>query len=234
MVAAERLKPGDPLPTERELTASLGVSRNVLREGFRILEERGLIVTRQGAGRFLRELPAAAESRSGIEVERLEKASIADILEARIVLEQEVVALACTRRTAAEAQELCRLADRHRDWRDNVEFHVTIAKLSHNFVFERLVRDQMALLGQLHQRTYYPPQIAEALIGQHQDLAAAILDRNERSARLLMSGHLAATRMGVGGDQPPADMPELAAVATDTARCHTDVATPQSPKEGSE
>ena len=43
------------MPAERELMEQLGVSRNVLREAFHILEQRGIITSRQGKGRFLRE-----------------------------------------------------------------------------------------------------------------------------------------------------------------------------------
>ena len=45
------------MPAERELMEQLGVSRNVLREAFHILEQRGIITSQQGKGRFLREIP---------------------------------------------------------------------------------------------------------------------------------------------------------------------------------
>ena len=43
------LRPGDKLPAERELAKQLGVSRNVVREALRILENAGLVRTRKGA-----------------------------------------------------------------------------------------------------------------------------------------------------------------------------------------
>lgn len=51
------MQPGDFFPPERELAKNWGVSRNVLREAIAILEERGLVVSRQGQGRSLRSLP---------------------------------------------------------------------------------------------------------------------------------------------------------------------------------
>lgn len=204
-MAIEQLQPGNALPTERELASSLGVSRNVLREGFRVLEERGIIVTRQGSGRFVRELPNKNAGADVAEIEQLEKASIADVLEARLVLEQEVLALACQRRTTGEAQALCRLAERHAEWKDNVDFHVAIASLSHNFMFERLVRQQMDLLGELRQRQHYEEDVAGVLIGQHRGLAAAVLERNAAVAQRLIREHLTSTRMLVAGALLTAD-----------------------------
>jgi len=65
-VAAESLRqaivvgaylPGSQLPTEAELVAMLGVSRTVVREALRTLEEGGLVARRQGVGTFVRDTP---------------------------------------------------------------------------------------------------------------------------------------------------------------------------------
>lgn len=50
-------KPGSQLPTEAELVEMLGVSRTVVREALRILEEDGLIMRRHGVGTFVRNRP---------------------------------------------------------------------------------------------------------------------------------------------------------------------------------
>ena len=42
----QEIKPGDQLPSERELIEQMGVSRNVLREAFHVLEQRGIIISR--------------------------------------------------------------------------------------------------------------------------------------------------------------------------------------------
>ena len=47
MVASGRLKPGDKLPSERELSQLLQVSRNTLREALRTLENAGLVEMRK-------------------------------------------------------------------------------------------------------------------------------------------------------------------------------------------
>lgn len=47
IIDTSNLKPGDQMPAERELMEQLGVSRNVLREAFHILEQRGIITSQQ-------------------------------------------------------------------------------------------------------------------------------------------------------------------------------------------
>ena len=57
------LKPGQVLPSERQLTQRLAVSRSALREGLQILRVRGLIETRHGKGSFVANLIDAAVSK---------------------------------------------------------------------------------------------------------------------------------------------------------------------------
>ena len=57
IIDCENLKPGDKLPAERELIEELNVSRNVLREAFHVLKDRGILISRQGKGRFFGQQP---------------------------------------------------------------------------------------------------------------------------------------------------------------------------------
>ena len=53
IVAEKRLRPGDKLPNEVELSAQLGVSRATLREAVRTLAARGVLEVRRGRGTFV-------------------------------------------------------------------------------------------------------------------------------------------------------------------------------------
>jgi GntR family transcriptional repressor for pyruvate dehydrogenase complex len=199
-IREHNLLPGDALPTERELAKDMQVSRNVLRQGFSVLEERGLIVTRQGAGRFLRDAPTPTSE--PLVADSLEVASIADVLEARIMIEVEVVALACHRRTRAEADELMRLAGQLGTWTHNIQFHTAIAAATHNFMLERIVREQAQVLGDLRQREHYrSAESQEVALREHSEIAAAVMSRNEDLARRLMQRHLRATHDAIFGNE---------------------------------
>ena len=56
-IAKGTFRPGSQLPTEAELCQMLGVSRTVVREALRVLEEDGLIARRHGVGTFVRDHP---------------------------------------------------------------------------------------------------------------------------------------------------------------------------------
>ncbi|WP_263628041.1 FadR/GntR family transcriptional regulator [Rossellomorea aquimaris] len=55
MISKDCLKPGDKIPSERELSERLNVGRSSVREALRALELLGLIETRRGEGTFLRD-----------------------------------------------------------------------------------------------------------------------------------------------------------------------------------
>ncbi|MEV7393257.1 FCD domain-containing protein [Streptomyces sp. NPDC091215] len=194
LVEARGLRPGDALPTERELSDLFGVSRNVLRQAFGVLEERGLLRTVRGSGRYLREASAGDGMTLGARA-LVEVASIADVLEARTLLEAQVAALACERRTAEQAQNLAILAGRLTSWEDNLAFHCAVAACTHNFVLERLVRQQAELADELHQREHYKdPDELQHMRAEHQAIADAIAARDSAAAQDLVRQHLHRTR----------------------------------------
>lgn len=201
LIADERLGPGSALPPERELAATLGMSRNVVRQSFSVLEERGLIVTRQGAGRYVRDTPTDS-SAAITPLGRLETASIADILEARLILEVQVVSLACERRTLREAEMLVAAAKHLDTWEDNARFHSDLAAATHNFMLVQLVNQQARLLQSLNQREYYSSMSTwrDSSIEDHMAIAAAVLRRDSQDARSLIAKHLRHSQAAVFGD----------------------------------
>src|SRR5204862_6433449 len=58
LITEGRIKPGDRLPPERELAELFKASRNSVRDAIRVLEQMGLIESRQGDGTYVRTLSA--------------------------------------------------------------------------------------------------------------------------------------------------------------------------------
>lgn len=114
LVRKGEILPGQRLPSERELEPQLGVSRGVLREAFRVLEARGLVTSRAGEGRYLRDLPShfghVGTDFSWLPL-RLEQAVILDLWEAREALEAKAAEAAARRAQPDDLDKLQRLCD---------------------------------------------------------------------------------------------------------------------------
>ena len=105
MIDDEHLKPGDKMPPERELMEQLDVSRNVLREAFRVLESRGVIVSHQGKGRFLRKQSQLIGSTDSLS-KNLERCSIIEAYEVRQPLEVRGVELIIRNASERDIEDL--------------------------------------------------------------------------------------------------------------------------------
>lgn len=97
-VSAGKIGPGDKLPAERDLAGQFGVSRSAVREALRALEVSGLITLRKGVkgGAYLLE-ESAPLTQSMEDMIDLGRVSMHDFTEARILITEVVVRLACKR-----------------------------------------------------------------------------------------------------------------------------------------
>jgi DNA-binding FadR family transcriptional regulator len=169
----------------------VGVSRNVLREAFRVLQERGIILSRTADGRYLRPLCLALDH-SNDAIGQLE---IATILESREILESAAVSLGCARITPIDVAPLRAAASRNNPWADNLEFHTTLASVTHNDMLERPVKQQIELLQEVHQRDHYVRRSrSRDLLQKHSEIAEAMIARDANRAQALMRAHLQHTR----------------------------------------
>ena len=106
-IADGRLLPGDPLPSERQLMETFGVSRSSLREAFRVMELLGLIESIAGKGRFVRQPREIAEDqRKGIQ---LEDSAILELMEARRILDPAIAGESAMRATPSDLMRLLRV-----------------------------------------------------------------------------------------------------------------------------
>jgi GntR family transcriptional regulator, transcriptional repressor for pyruvate dehydrogenase complex len=136
------LAEGEALPSEHELQARFGVSRPTLREAFRILESESLIAVRRGAhgGALVRVPNTDVAARYTAFVLEHRGTTLADLYEARIVIEPAAVGLLAARRTDDDLHRLRRalkehdaLVDQpHRSIRAHTAFHALLIELTGN------------------------------------------------------------------------------------------------------
>jgi DNA-binding FadR family transcriptional regulator len=161
-IVAGELHVGDVLPKEDALAAHYDVNRSVIREAIKLLEVHRLVrpVRRRGtevldpmASMSPEVLLAMLSPSAG----RVDRAVLADFLEVRAVLDEEMSALAAERRTDEDLARLDEALaelrrsthDRARYERANLAFDQAIARASHNRIYEMLVWWHQTIAGEL-------------------------------------------------------------------------------------
>jgi DNA-binding FadR family transcriptional regulator len=137
LIALGELRPGDRLPSERELAGKLGVSRASLREAMHELEAKHLVERRPGRGTTV--LPAPEHVNRLYERLSDGEHQLRDIAELRETLEPKLAGLAATRATRANLIELENVlrnpvaeAAPEESLRLDLEFHLLLAAAAQN------------------------------------------------------------------------------------------------------
>jgi DNA-binding FadR family transcriptional regulator len=211
-IRAGRLTPGERLPGERELARRLEVGRASVREAIAALQLRGVLETRPGSGSFV--APDALERLApGTEL-TAHDAGPSDLLEARLLLEPGVAALAARRgRRGAEAERLLDAmdaAEAERDragWNDgDRRFHRQLAALTGNPVLLGLADHVAALMDQplwqrLRDDSIARPGRARIHAAEHRMIYEAIVDGDAGAASFYATQHLERVRRYMTLDQ---------------------------------
>lgn len=196
-ISEGKLKLGDRLPSERELTTKMGVSRSTLREAFRILESQGIIETKPGGGRYLREVVNNEHiNESESIIAELKKAAIIDLLDVREALELKMVELACYRIKDEEIEELENLlkeAMRDKNFRQdgpNYDFHISLAEYTKNIVILNFMKLNLNIIKQAREMSFKNKQNFLDAQREHFEILHAIKLRDVPLAKQKTINHL--------------------------------------------
>jgi len=197
------LKPGERIPSERELAAFLGVSRPSVREAIMVLEAMGFLESRQGGGTYVRSLTerSMADPLASM-VERRDPRMLHALTEVRMGLETWSAYLAAKR---AEDSEIARMRELYEvmeeqaesggwDPKIDAEFHLTITAATHNTLQVHVLDTIQTLfqttimitLGEFYTKEGY----IELLLNHHREILEAIAARDPERARQKMLEHL--------------------------------------------
>ncbi len=204
LIATGEYQPGDQLLSERELAERLGVSRPTVREAMIALEVRGLIEIRVGVGIFVRTPSAPASATSTVKAPRH---TALEVIEARLLVEPQVAALAAGRLSAADLKALrahlkaLRAAYNRGQWSNTADraIHETIARASGNQVLTDLVqalfddRDEAVAL-KFDEHLAQMPQVRASSFDDHRLIVEALSRRDAEAARRAMHDHLSAVQ----------------------------------------
>ncbi len=193
------LKPGDKLPTEKELCEGFGVGRSSVREALQSLEYMGLVESRPGVGRFL-SLDAMALISSQHWRLTLEQAPAFELMEARRILEVTTARLAAERATDEVIASLEKLlgemkavmdGDMDLYFEKELNFHLTLAGACQNAVLTELVHILIRRVNKDAERFLRTlPYTFELTVKQFEALVQALHDGDPISAGDSMHAHL--------------------------------------------
>ncbi len=198
LILEGELRPGDRLPTERELAERFRVSRSSVRDAIRVLQLMGLVEPRQGEGTVVRDLSPEAVVHPLASLLVRSRALLTDLLDVRKMIEPHLAARAAQHATEEEIRRLQTILDRQRAKaeqgelavEEDSEFHYTIATAARNQVILRILDVLMDLLRTSRERSLQVPGRLQKSLEGHGRILAAIRRRDPAAAEAAMRRHL--------------------------------------------
>ncbi|THB81358.1 MAG: FadR family transcriptional regulator [Desulfobacteraceae bacterium] len=188
---------GEKLPSEHELVELFGVSRVIIREAIRNLEQAGLVEIRRGpkGGAFIKSRNHTAVTQVVRDHFRLAKGTVKEIMEVRLEIEPIVAGLAAERATPGDLQLLKRNIDAQpqtpgrQTIEGNLDFHRLLARCAHNPIYEMIINILLDFSQELIINILPPGQILHDTT-THPELYRLIKDRDIQGAQTTMHSHL--------------------------------------------
>ncbi|SMY06213.1 FadR/GntR family transcriptional regulator [Flavimaricola marinus] len=209
------LQPGERLPSERELSERLGVSRPSLREALADLQERGLLTSKAGAGVFVADVLGSAFSPALIKLFASHDEAVFDYISFRRDMEGLAAARAAKFGSATDLKVINSLfrqmeaAHTKRspvdEARLDAEFHLSIIEASHNVIMLHMMRSMYDLL---QEGVFYNRQVMfkqrttrSMLLDQHRAINHAIQARDAEAASSAVAAHMDYVKQALSDQQ---------------------------------
>lgn len=196
-------KAGERLPSERELSERFDTSRATIREAIIMLELKGLVVVRQGAGIYFIDSPEKITSRTIVPHTDV---GPFELLQARQIIECNIAGFAATQIKINELRELKRVlqeqekalnCDNERFEELDRQFHILIAESTQNRVLInqanemwRSVRTQNPLWQALNDKYLHEPSLKEVWLNDHKKIFMALQKRSPEDAKHAVWEHI--------------------------------------------
>ena len=198
------LRPGERLPSERDLAERLGVSRPSLRDAVADLQRQGLLVARAGSGIFVADVLGSAFSPALVRLMGSHDAAMSDYLSFRRDMEGLAAERAARLGSDSDLKVIGATFARMQAAHDSgtaeeeatldAQFHMSIIEASHNVVMLHMMRSMYELLREgvfyNRQAVFDQAPARDALLDQHRAINAALQARDPQAARQAVERHL--------------------------------------------
>ena len=162
-IVMRRLRHGERLPSDKELSDRFGVSQPTVREGIRGLETLGLVEVLHGNGSFVRSQGDFALASALQTLLQLESVGVMEVLDLRQVLGRRSIELAAARATEEDIAAIAQICARFdqlgkvKDIEDVIavviSFQRAVSAASHNPLLQSLEAFLVALLGEVQAKS---------------------------------------------------------------------------------
>jgi GntR family transcriptional repressor for pyruvate dehydrogenase complex len=209
------LLPGTKLPSERQFAERYGISRPVVRESLRRLQERGLIVVQPGRGSYVREVRATQGNASAELLAHRGQITARQLARAREMLESEACALAAVNHNQSELATMRQILAAFESAPDvavaselDLALHEAIVVASGNTVMQIMFGAIRGLTLAVMVRSLTDRNVSMIGAPLHHVIVDAISGRDAIAAREAMTEHLriAEQQYGRDIDEPLADV----------------------------
>lgn len=209
MVRSGELKPGDRLPSERDMAQRFRVSRNSVREAIRALSENGVVESRRGDGTYLCTTDISIMVDSFARAIQTQKERLRDIFDFRHLVEPHIAQLAARHIKDIELIQLKAIVcDQERkilageDGADlDMAFHMMLARISGNHIMHDVLRALHTMLMESRSEFLQTESRKQSSVISHLDLIDALEKRNPDAARKAMEKHLNSVEQAVFDDE---------------------------------
>ncbi|HBX57436.1 FadR/GntR family transcriptional regulator [Pseudomonas sp. UBA2684] len=208
LIEDEGYRPGDALPSQRDLAERLGVSRTSLREALSSLSALGLVSVQAGKGVFVQAPVAQSSAHAGFAWPFAAQVSAADTFQLRFALEGFACGLAAVTLTAEELDALqdnveqMRLALRAGDFdsasRLDFDFHRRILHASGNQAMLGIVSSSADIFLESQKLPFIRPERALETWQEHRKILKALGRHAAGPAQKAMQQHIRAAALRTG------------------------------------
>lgn len=192
-IESGEIKINEDLPPERELAEKLGIGRGSLRECLAILEFMGVIESRGYRKAVVKNADSFKKAISFIRLSE-KTDTFVDFMEFRRNTEVAIVRLACERATEEDLEILKADVDRlnvdSTDFQADVDFHLNMAKASHNVIFASVLDYVNHMILDLRMRYFVRSDYHNKTVNAHRRILEAVMERDVEKAAMEMNHHL--------------------------------------------
>ncbi len=218
------LRPGERLPSERDLAERMGVSRPSLRDAISELQALGLLTSKAGSGIYVAEVLGSAFSPALIRLFSSHDEAVFDYLSFRRDMEGLAAERAARLGSDSDLKVVQAIFDKmeaahasnaaEEEAQLDAQFHMAIIEASHNVVMLHMMRSMFDLL---RQGVFYNRQLMfnqrttrDAILDQHRAINAALQDRDPAGARQAVEQHLSFVEASMADHQKAQRNEEIA------------------------